>query len=179
MWLLEWLESTWQEIVAGVSLTTLVSVVVMIVKNIASGKVTSKLTNNLSNLTSDLSSIAGTKDTINENTKSNTTLIERVNTLEIALNANNKALEAMLSIMGVVYMRSKDEDVRNSVASIIGTFKNGDITIRNLKLEIDKLKEELAKTKEQETLNETEEQHTETNEDVEENEVPTEVLMRG
>lgn len=175
MWLIEWLKNTWQEIVAGVSISTLIAVIVMIVKNVISGKAINKLTNNLSNLTSNLSKIAGTKDTIDENTKSNSTLLERVNALEIALNANNKALEAMLSIMGIVYMRAKDEDVRSSVSSILSTFKTGDITIRNLKLELEEVKKQLA-----EALTTKDEKDEQVEQVEQENEVENkEILMRG
>lgn len=179
MWLIEWLQNTWQEIVAGVSVTSLIATVILIVKMWASSKLTGNLQKSVTSLTANLAEIANTKDTIDGNTKSNINLVERVQTLETQLIANNKALEAMLSIMAVVYMRSKDEDVRSSVASIIGTFKNGDVTIRNLKLELAQVKEELAKMKEQETVEETKEPQIETNVATGDAEVQTEVLMRG
>ena len=153
----------------------------MIIKVIFGAKQTTLLKNNVENLTSDLLLIANTKDEIANNSKSNANLVERVSSLETALLLNNKAIEAMLSIMGVVYMRSKDEDVRSSVASILSTFKNGDITIRNLKLELEHVKEQLSEALAKvDTVSETkEEQVQETDAVSDDQEVQTEVLLRG
>ena len=125
MWLVEWINQNSQKIITVLTSANFIALVTMIIKVIFGAKQTTLLKNNVENLTSDLLLIANTKDEIAHNSKSNENLVERVSSLETALLLNNKALEAMLSIMGIVYMRSKDEDVRSSVASILSTFKNG------------------------------------------------------
>lgn len=181
MWLIEWIKQNSNAIITFLTSANFIALVTMIVRVIFSTKQTKLLKNNVENLTSDLSKIANTKDEIVHNSKSNENLVERVSSLEAALLFNNKAIEAMLSIMGVVYMRSKDEDVRSSVVSILSTFKNGDITIRNLKLELEHVKEQLSEALAKvNTVSETkEEQVQETNVANIDTEAQTEVLLRG
>ena len=181
MWLVEWINQNSQAITTFLTSANFIALVTMIVKVIFGAKQTTLLKNNVENLTSDLLLIANTKDEIAHNSKSNENLVERVSSLETALLLNNKAIEAMLSIMGVVYMRSKDEDVRSSVASILSTFKNGDITIRNLKLELEHVKEQLSEALAKvDAVSETkEEQAQETDTVSADQEVQTEVLLRG
>ena len=181
MWLIEWIKQNGQEITTVLTSANFIALVTMIVKVIFGAKQTTLLKNNVENLTSDLLLIANTKDEIANNSKSNANLVERVSLLEAAVLSNNKALEAMLSIMGIVYMRSKDEDVRSSVASILSTFKNGDITIRNLKLELEHVKEQLSEALAKvDAVSETkEEQVQETDTVSDDQEVQTEVLLRG
>ena len=181
MWLVEWINQNSQAIITFLTSANFIALVTMIIKVIFGAKQTTLLKNNVENLTSDLLLIANTKDEIANNSKSNENLVERVSSLEAAVLSNNKALEAMLSIMGVVYMRSKDEDVRSSVASILSTFKNGDITIRNLKLELEHVKEQLSEALAKvDAVSETkEEQAQETDTVSADQEVQTEVLLRG
>lgn len=181
MWLVEWINQNSQAITTFLTSANFIALVTMIVKVIFGAKQTTLLKNNVENLTSDLLLIANTKDEIANNSKSNANLVERVSSLEAAVLSNNKALEAMLSIMGIVYMRSKDEDVRSSVASILSTFKNGDITIRNLKLELEHVKEQLSEALAKvDAVSETkEEQVQETDAVSADQEVQTEVLLRG
>lgn len=181
MWLVEWINQNSQEIITVLTSANFIALVTMIVKVIFGAKQTTLLKKNVENLTSDLLLIANTRDEIANNSKSNANLVERVSSLETALLLNNKAIEAMLSIMGVVYMRSKDEDVRSSVASILSTFKNGDITIRNLKLELEHVKEQLSEALAKvDAVSETkEEQVQETDAVSADQEVHTEVLLRG
>ena len=181
MWLVEWFEQNSNAIVTFLTSANFIALVTMIIKVIFGAKQTKLLKNNVENLTSDLSQIASTKDEIAHNSKSNADLVERVSSLEAALLSNNKAIEAMLSIMGIVYMRSKDEDVRSSVASILSTFKNGDVTIRNLKLELEHVKEQLNEALAKvDAVSETkEEQVQETNVADNDFEDQTEVLLRG
>ena len=181
MWLIEWINQNSQAITTFLTSANFIALVTMIVKVIFGAKQTTLLKNNVENLTSDLLLIANTKDEIAHNSKSNENLVERVSSLETALLSNNKAIEAMLSIMGIVYMRSKDEDVRSSVASILSTFKDGDITIRNLKLELEHVKEQLSEALAKvEAVSEVkEEQIQETNVESDDTEVQTEVLLRG
>ena len=181
MWLVEWINQNSQAITTFLTSANFIALVTMIVKVIFGAKQTTLLKNNVENLTSDLLLIANTRDEIANNSKSNENLVERVSSLETALLLNNKAIEAMLSIMGVVYMRSKDEDVRSSVASILSTFKNGDITIRNLKLELEHVKEQLSEALAKvDAVSETkEEQVQETDAVSADQEVQTEVLLRG
>ena len=181
MWLVEWIKQNSQEIITVLTSANFIALVTMIIKVIFGAKQTTLLKNNVENLTSDLLLIANTKDEIANNSKSNANLVERVSSLEAAVLSNNKALEAMLSIMGIVYMRSKDEDVRSSVASILSTFKNGDITIRNLKLELEHVKEQLSEALAKvDAVSETkEEQVQETDTVSDDQEVQTEVLLRG
>ena len=181
MWLVEWINQNSQEITTVLTSANFIALVTMIIKVIFGAKQTTLLKNNVENLTSDLLLIANTRDEIANNSKSNANLVERVSSLETALLLNNKAIEAMLSIMGVVYMRSKDEDVRSSVASILSTFKNGDITIRNLKLELEHVKEQLSEALAKvDAVSETkEEQVQETDTVSADQEVQTEVLLRG
>lgn len=181
MWLVEWINQNSQAITTFLTSANFIALVTMIIKVIFSAKQTTLLKNNVENLTSDLLLIANTKDEIANNSKSNENLVERVSSLEAAVLSNNKALEAMLSIMGIVYMRSKDEDVRSSVASILSTFKNGDITIRNLKLELEHVKEQLSEALAKvDAVSETkEEQVQETDAVSADQEVQTEVLLRG
>ena len=181
MWLIEWINQNSQAIITFLTSANFIALVTMIVKVIFGAKQTTLLKNNVENLTSDLLLIANTKDEIANNSKSNANVVERVSSLESALLSNNKAIEAMLSIMGVVYMRSKDEDVRSSVASILSTFKNGDITIRNLKLELEHVKEQLSEALAKvDAVSETkEEQVQETDAVSADQEVQTEVLLRG
>lgn len=181
MWLVEWINQNSQEIITVLTSANFIALVTMIIKVIFGAKQTTLLKKNVENLTSDLLLIANTRDEIANNSKSNANLVERVSSLETALVLNNKAIEAMLSIMGVVYMRSKDEDVRSSVASILSTFKNGDITIRNLKLELEHVKEQLSEALAKvDAVSETkEEQVQETDAASADQEVQTEVLLRG
>lgn len=181
MWLVEWINQNSQAITTFLTSANFIALVTMIIKVIFGAKQTTLLKNNVENLTSDLLLIANTRDEIANNSKSNANLVERVSSLETALLLNNKAIEAMLSIMGVVYMRSKDEDVRSSVASILSTFKNGDITIRNLKLELEHVKEQLSEALAKvDAVSETkEEQVQETDAVSADQEVQTEVLLRG
>ena len=181
MWLVEWIKQNSQAITTFLTSANFIALVTMIIKVIFGAKQTTLLKNNVENLTSDLLLIANTRDEIANNSKSNANLVERVSSLETALLLNNKAIEAMLSIMGVVYMRSKDEDVRSSVASILSTFKNGDITIRNLKLELEHVKEQLSEALAKvDAVSETkEEQVQETDAVSADQEVQTEVLLRG
>ena len=181
MWLVEWINQNSQAITTFLTSANFIALVTMIIKVIFGAKQTTLLKNNVENLTSDLLLIANTRDEIANNSKSNANLVERVSSLETALLLNNKAIEAMLSIMGVVYMRSKDEDVRSSVASILSTFKNGDITIRNLKLELEHVKEQLSEALAKvDAVSETkEEQIQETDAVSADQEVQTEVLLRG
>lgn len=181
MWLVEWINQNSQAITTFLTSANFIALVTMIIKVIFGAKQTTLLKNNVENLTSDLLLIANTRDEIANNSKSNANLVERVSSLETALLFNNKAIEAMLSIMGVVYMRSKDEDVRSSVASILSTFKNGDITIRNLKLELEHVKEQLSEALAKvDAVSETkEEQVQETDAVSADQEVQTEVLLRG
>ena len=181
MWLIEWIKQNSQAITTFLTSANFIALVTMIVKVIFGAKQTTLLKNNVENLTSDLLLIANTKDEIANNSKSNANLVERVSSLEAAVLSNNKALEAMLSIMGIVYMRSKDEDVRSSVASILSTFKNGDITIRNLKLELEHVKEQLSEAlaKVDAVSEAKEEQVQETDAASADQEVQTEVLLRG
>ena len=181
MWLIEWINQNSQAITTFLTSANFIALVTMIIKVIFGAKQTTLLKNNVENLTADLSQIANTRDEIANNSKSNANLVERVSSLEAALLSNNKAIEAMLSVMGVVYMRSKDEDVRSSVASILSTFKNGDITIRNLKLELEHVKEQLSEAlaKVDAVSEVKEEQIQETNVASSNPEVQTEVLLRG
>ena len=179
MWLIEWIKENSQEIITLLTSANFVALVAMIAKFIFNAKQTKLLKDNLKNLTTDLSKIADTKDEISYNSKSNANLVERVSSLEAQLIANNKALEAMLSVMGIVYMRAKDEDVRSSVASILSTYKTGDVTVRNLKLEIEDLKEKLAGALSKLTEIESEDTSSEANTVVSDPEVKEEVLMRG
>ena len=181
MWLVEWINQNSQKIITVLTSANFIALVTMIIKVIFGAKQTTLLKNNVENLTSDLLLIANTRDEIANNSKSNANLVERVSSLETALLLNNKAIEAMLSIMGIVYMRSKDEDVRSSVASILSTFKNGDITIRNLKLELEHVKEQLSEALAKvDAVSETkEEQVQETDAVNADQEVQTEVLLRG
>ena len=181
MWLVEWINQNSQAITTFLTSANFIALVTMIVKVIFGAKQTTLLKNNVENLTSDLLLIANTKDEIANNSKSNANLVERVSSLEAAVLSNNKALEAMLSIMGIVYMRSKDEDVRSSVVSILSTFKNGDITIRNLKLELEHVKEQLSEALAKvDAVSETkEEQAQEADTVTADQEVQTEVLLRG
>lgn len=181
MWLVEWINQNSQAITTFLTSANFIALVTMIIKVIFGAKQTTLLKNNVENLTSDLLLIANTKDEIANNSKSNANLVERVSLLEAAVLSNNKALEAMLSIMGIVYMRSKDEDVRSSVASILSTFKNGDITIRNLKLELEHVKEQLSEAlaKVDAVSDTKEEQIQETDTVSADQEVQTEVLLRG
>ena len=181
MWLIEWINQNSQAITTFLTSANFIALVTMIVKVIFGAKQTKLLKNNIENLTADLSQIANTRDEIAYNSKSNANLVERVSSLEAALLSNNKAIEAMLSIMGIVYMRSKDEDVRSSVASILSTFKDGDITIRNLKLELEHVKEQLSEAlaKVDAVSEVKEEQIQETDVASDNPEVQTEVLLRG
>ena len=181
MWLIEWINQNSQAITTVLTSANFIALVTMIVKVIFGAKQTKLLKNNVENLTSDLLLIANTRDEIANNSKSNANLVERVSSLETALLLNNKAIEAMLSIMGVVYMRSKDEDVRSSVASILSTFKNGDITIRNLKLELEHVKEQLSEALAKvDAVSETKEEQVQEIDAVSaDQEVQTEVLLRG
>ena len=181
MWLVEWINQNSQEIITVLTSANFIALVTMIIKVIFGAKQTTLLKKNVENLTSDLLLIANTRDEIANNSKSNANLVERVSSLETALLLNNKAIEAMLSIMGVVYMRSKDEDVRSSVASILSTFKNGDITIRNLKLELEHVKEQLSEALAKvDAVSETKEEQVQEADAVSaDQEVQTEVLLRG
>lgn len=181
MWLVEWINQNSQTIITFLTSANFIALVTMIIKVIFGAKQTTLLKNNVENLTSDLLLIANTKDEIANNSKSNENLVERVSSLESALLSNNKAIEAMLSIMGIVYMRSKDEDVRSSVASILSTFKNGDITIRNLKLELEHVKEQLSEALAKvDAVSETKEEQVQEIDAVSaDQEVQTEVLLRG
>ena len=185
MWLVEWIKQNSQAITTFLTSANFIALVTMIIKVIFGAKQTTLLKNNVENLTSDLLLIANTRDEIANNSKSNANLVERVSSLETALLLNNKAIEAMLSIMGVVYMRSKDEDVRSSVASILSTFKNGDITIRNLKLELEHVKEQLSEALAKvDAVSETKEEQVQETDAVSadqevQTEVQTEVLLRG
>ena len=181
MWLVEWINQNSQAITTFLTSANLIALVTMIIKVIFGAKQTTLLKNNVENLTSDLLRIANTRDEIANNSKSNANLVERVSSLEAAVLSNNKALEAMLSIMGIVYMRSKDEDVRSSVASILSTFKNGDITIRNLKLELEHVKEQLSEALAKvDAVSETKEEQIQEADAVSaDQEVQTEVLLRG
>ena len=181
MWLVEWINQNSQEIITVLTSANFIALVTMIIKVIFGAKQTTLLKKNVENLTSDLLLIANTRDEIANNSKSNANLVERVSSLETALLLNNKAIEAMLSIMGVVYMRSKDEDVRSSVASILSTFKNGDITIRNLKLELEHVKEQLSEALAKvDAVSETKEEQVQEADAVSaDQEVRTEVLLRG
>lgn len=185
MWLVEWINQNSQAITTFLTSANFIALVTMIVKVIFGAKQTKLLKNNVENLTSDLMLVANTRDEIAHNSKSNANLVERVSSLEAALLSNNKAIEAMLSIMGIVYMRSKDEDVRSSVASILSTFKNGDITIRNLKLELEHVKEQLSEALAKvDAVSETKEEQIQevdtanTNHEAQ-TKVQTEVLLRG
>lgn len=181
MWLIEWINQNSQAIATVLTSANFIALVTMIVKVIFGAKQTTLLKNNVENLTSDLLLIANTKDEIAYNSKSNANLVERVSSLEAAVLSNNKALEAMLSIMGIVYMRSKDEDVRSSVVSILSTFKDGDITIRNLKLELEHVKEQLSEALAKvDAVSETKEEQVQEKDAVSaDQEVQTEVLLRG
>lgn len=181
MWLTEWINQNSQAITTFLTSANFIALVTMIVKVIFGTKQTTLLKNNVKSLTSDLLLIANTKDEIVHNSKSNENLVERVSSLEDAVLSNNKALEAMLSIMGIVYMRSKDEDVRSSVVSILSTFKDGDITIRNLKLELEHVKEQLSEALAKvDAVSETKEEQVQKTDAVSaDREVQTEVLLRG
>ena len=181
MWLTEWINQNSQAITTFLTSANFIAIATLIVKVIFGAKQTKLLKNNVANLTSDLMLVANTRDEIAHNSKSNANLVERVSSLEAALLSNNKAIEAMLSIMGIVYMRSKDEDVRSSVASILSTFKNGDITIRNLKLELEHVKEQLSEALAKvDAVSETkEEQIQEQGQETSVVNTNTEVLLRG
>ena len=145
MWLIDWINDNWNSIVTFLTSANFIALVYLITKVIVNIR-TGKLQNNkLTELTSDLSSLKSTKESIDGNTASNANLVERVQTLENELIVNNRRIGAMLDVMGIVYMRSKDEDVRTAVANIISSVQYRDTKeVEGLKLTVSDLKEKLS-----------------------------------
>lgn len=144
MWLFDWLRDTWQWIVTGFSFASLVTIICMVVKFVKSYKENKNLRLAIESIKTELINLVSTKDTIDGNTQSNINLVERIQTLETALVANNRRIGAILDVMCIVYMRSKDEDVRTAVATVISTLQYRDNKeVENLKITVEDLKEKL------------------------------------
>ena len=144
MWLVDWLNQNWSSIVAFVSSANFVALIVTIWKVVVMLKENRSLKATSEALKENLANIQNTKDSIDSNTESNSLALQKISELETELVANNRRIGAILDVMGIVYMRSKDEDVRTAVSTVINTIQYRDnMTVENLKLQVATLKEQL------------------------------------
>lgn len=144
MWLFDWLKASWNWVLTGIGFGNLIAIIFMVVKIIANAKETKLNNKNLAKFSTDLASLVSTKESVDGNTQSNINLVERVQNLENELIVNNRRIGAILDVMGIVYMRSKDEDVRTAVANVISSVQYRDTKeVETLKLTVADLKEKL------------------------------------
>lgn len=144
MWLIEWLKGAWNWVLTGIGFANLVAIIFMVVKIIVNAKETKLNNKSLAKFSTDLASLVSTKESVEGNTQSNINLVERVQNLENELIVNNRRIGAILDVMGIVYMRSKDEDVRTAVANVISSVQYRDTKeVETLKLTVADLKEKL------------------------------------
>ena len=181
MWLLEWIKYNWISIVTFVSSANFIAIICLIVRivvNIKTGKLQNK---SLTTLIADLNKLNSTKESVDKNTSANINLVERVQNLENELIVNNRRIGAMLDVMGIVYMRSKDEDVRTAVANVISTVQYRDTKeVETLKLTVSDLKEQLSTAlKEIEFLRGKYEQSDVSENNVSQDAEPEEIVLRG
>lgn len=181
MWLIEWLKGAWNWVLTGIGFANLVAIIFMVVKIVANAKETKLNNKSLAQFSTDLTNLKSTKESIDGNTASNVNLVERVQTLENELIVNNRRIGAMLDVMGIVYMRSKDEDVRTAVANVISTVQYRDTKeVEGLKLTVSDLKEQLSTAlKEIEFLRGKYEKTDIAENNVPQDAEPEEVVLRG
>lgn len=138
MALLEWFQSCWAEFIAIVSsgsLLTLLCNLILAKKNSSKIDDAAKAAN----------AVNAASNTLMESNSKISSLEVRVHSFENKIKDVNKSVSALIDILGLVYVRSKDEDVRNGVSAILNSLKyENDVTVEALRQEVKDLKLKLS-----------------------------------
>ena len=125
-WLIDWLSNNWREILAVLTSSTFITTVSGIVFTFKKNKAINKNTKEIEKLSNVTNDMVACKDSINLNTVSNKELMARIAAVEEQVLVTNNRLNAIVDILGMVYMRSKDGDIRNAVSIILNSIKYKD-----------------------------------------------------